>query len=143
MHTISDTSEGMRTLYHLDPAHRISKDGQEDNGCGQVEVAIRLKKSRYLSNSSLEVRFVLIPNTPEPDLPARSRVRKRAEVRESYEATSCNCLSRSLISSLSFAAYSNLRSSAASIISAWRSAMRFWSSPGSRGASRAVFLWAL
>jgi hypothetical protein len=61
-----------------------------------------------------------------------------------YEATSCSWRSRSLISSLSFAAYSNLSSSAASSISAWRSAMRFWSSSGSRGVSRAAFWrWVL
>ena len=60
-----------------------------------------------------------------------------------YEATSCSCFSRSLISSLSLAAYSNLSSSAASSISASRSAMRVRSSSGSRGASRPLFLPAL
>src|SRR5215217_5517969 len=63
---------------------------------------------------------------------------------QAYEATSCSWRSRSLISSLSLAAFSNLSSSAASNISAWRSAMRFWSSSGSRGVSRAAFWrWVL
>jgi hypothetical protein len=62
----------------------------------------------------------------------------RATPPASQEADSCNCLSRSLISSRSFAAYSNLRSSAATSISASRSAIRFRNSSGSCGASRAA-----
>ena len=64
--------------------------------------------------------------------------------RRSYEATSCNCLSRSFTSSRSLAAYSNFSSSAASSISASRSAIRVRSSSGSWGAWRAApFLPAL
>src|SRR5918995_4530254 len=72
-----------------------------------------------------------------------SSITRKVSENSPYEATSCNCFSRSLISSLSLAAYSNLSSSAASSISASRSAMRVRSSSGSRGASRPLFLPAL